>query len=94
LINHRPIVVSAQTNHALDHILRAVYDEEITTSIIRFGYRSKDAVLSKLTMGEHEKKWKKKKWDKWNLDRKYHFARMKKLSQVRRIKNEVADARP
>ncbi|KAI9633256.1 uncharacterized protein MKK02DRAFT_29126 [Dioszegia hungarica] len=55
IINHvGPIVVMAQTNHALDNILRAAHDCGVTTSIVRLGARSDDPVLKNLTLQKRE----------------------------------------
>jgi hypothetical protein len=46
----RPIVLLAFTNHALDHILRAVHDTGVTKDIVRLGSRSKDDVVSEYSL--------------------------------------------
>ncbi|KAL1409923.1 hypothetical protein Q8F55_003922 [Vanrija albida] len=45
-----PVLLLAYTNHALDHILRAVYDSGVTDSIVRLGSMSKDEVVSQFNM--------------------------------------------
>jgi hypothetical protein len=45
-----PIVLLAFTNHALDHILRAIHDNNVTHDMIRLGSRSKDEVVSQYSM--------------------------------------------
>jgi hypothetical protein len=40
----------AQTNHALDNILRALYDTEVTKEIVRLGAGSEDPVLQNLSL--------------------------------------------
>lgn len=44
-LTHRPVLLIAYTNHALDHILRAVHDRDITRNIVRLGSHSKDEVI-------------------------------------------------
>ena len=45
----------AYTNHALDHILRAVHDRHITREIVRLGSRSKDEVICSYSLDEIDK---------------------------------------
>jgi len=44
------VLLLAYTNHALDHILRAVYDSDVTKSLARLGSRSKDEVIAGFTL--------------------------------------------
>lgn len=60
LNNVGPIIVMAQTNHALDNILRAAYDSGFTKEIVRLGVGSDDSVLKRLTLRKREQKIKKK----------------------------------
>lgn len=48
--NAGPVLLLAYTNHALDHILRAVHDAEVTKDIVRLGSRSKDEVVSQFNL--------------------------------------------
>ncbi|CAK9783070.1 unnamed protein product [Cutaneotrichosporon oleaginosum] len=41
-----PVLLLAFTNHALDHIIRAIHDADVTKDIVRLGSRSKDEVVS------------------------------------------------
>lgn len=45
-----PVLLLAYTNHALDHILRAVHDADVTRDIVRLGTRSKDEVVSQYNL--------------------------------------------
>lgn len=45
-----PVLLLAFTNHALDHILRAIHDAGVTTNIVRLGSRSKDEVVSEYNL--------------------------------------------
>lgn len=51
-----PIVVMAQTNHALDNILRSAYDKGVTKEIVRLGRGSNDNIMMGLTLMELEAK--------------------------------------
>lgn len=50
----RPILMIALTNHALDHLLAASLDADITTNIVRLGSRSADERISKYNLEEME----------------------------------------
>ncbi|BEJ11584.1 hypothetical protein CspHIS471_0200440 [Cutaneotrichosporon sp. HIS471] len=45
-----PVLLLAFTNHALDHILRAIHDAGVTKDIIRLGSRSKDEIVSEYNL--------------------------------------------
>ncbi len=45
-----PVLLLAFTNHALDHILRAIHDAGVTEDFVRLGSRSKDEVVSKFNL--------------------------------------------
>jgi hypothetical protein len=69
LNNVQPIILMAQTNHALDNILRDVYDTGVTQDIVRLGMGSEDEALQKLTFKRREQRIRKKaankpKWGK------------------------------
>ncbi|KAK0451375.1 uncharacterized protein EV420DRAFT_714274 [Desarmillaria tabescens] len=51
----RPIVIIAFTNHALDHMLLSLLDENITTSIVRLGSRSSDERINEYTLDNLER---------------------------------------
>lgn len=48
--DNRPIMLLALTNHALDHMLRAVVDSRATDKLIRIGSQSKDEIIADLTL--------------------------------------------
>ena len=48
-------MVIALTNHALDHIVRDVYEAGITKNIVRIGSRSKDEVISEFSLDSLER---------------------------------------
>ena len=50
-----PIVLLAFTNHALDHILRAIHEGGLTRDMLRLGSRSKDEVVSQYSLEVLEK---------------------------------------
>lgn len=79
LIN-RPVILLAFTNHALDHILRAVHDSEVTKDLLRLGSRSKDEVVSLYSLEALEKVQKK---TSLHAEKGQHVGTMKHLEQVR-----------
>ena len=60
LNNVQPIILVAQTNHALDNILRAVHDTGVTPDIIRLGMGTEDEALKKLTFKRRQLKVQKR----------------------------------
>ncbi|KAH9931167.1 P-loop containing nucleoside triphosphate hydrolase protein [Epithele typhae] len=50
-----PILLIAFTNHALDHMLSSVLNEDITNNIVRLGSRSSDERISKFSLEEVER---------------------------------------
>ena len=65
----QPIILMAQTNHALDNILRAVHDTGVTKDLVRLGMGSEDEELKRLTFKRREKRFRqraanKPKWSK------------------------------
>ncbi|GMK56414.1 hypothetical protein CspeluHIS016_0302540 [Cutaneotrichosporon spelunceum] len=45
-----PVLLLAFTNHALDHILRAIHDGGVTKHIVRMGSRCRDEIVSELNL--------------------------------------------
>lgn len=55
MLTRRPIVLLAYTNHALDHILRAVHEQGVTKDMLRLGSRSKDEIAGQYSLESLEK---------------------------------------
>lgn len=53
--NARPILVMAFTNHAVDHLVRGVLDEKITSKIVRLGARSADEEIASRSLESLER---------------------------------------
>lgn len=51
----KPILMIAFTNHALDHMLSAVLDAKITSSVVRLGSRSADQRIAEYSLENQEK---------------------------------------
>lgn len=51
----RPILVMAFTNHAVDHLLRGVLDEKITSKVVRLGGRSADEEIASRSLESLER---------------------------------------
>ncbi|KAL4242825.1 hypothetical protein ABKN59_011535 [Abortiporus biennis] len=51
----RPIVLIAFTNHALDHMLTSILDDDITKKLVRIGSRSSDERIAEYTLDKLER---------------------------------------
>lgn len=49
----------ARTNHALDHILRSVHENDVTKGMIRMGSGTKDEIIQKYLLKTLEKDGRK-----------------------------------
>ncbi|KIJ51765.1 hypothetical protein M422DRAFT_203039 [Sphaerobolus stellatus SS14] len=76
--NVKPIVLIAYTNHALDHMLTAILDENITKRLVRLGSRSSDEHIAEYTLDKLEKIAEKGSLDR-SIGRQY--AAMKRIEE-------------
>lgn len=66
----RHVLLLAFTNHALDHILRAIHDSGMTRRLARLGSRSKDEVIAGYSLDRLERNRSKMDYD-YDISRAY-----------------------